>query len=228
MNMSISQLLLRWVMNAHAGAIFLVVMLVLLSGCAVKKMPEPVVDLPDVAQGPSVMHFEDGRRGFVLNEVATLDAAARRDFEQAVASFGEEDYETAIELFDRVVESSPGVSAPYIDLAMAYRKIDRPELAEEYLKNALGLIAGHPVASQEYGLLLRGAGRFVEAREIYEQSLKEFPEYLPVRRNLGILCDLFLNDWECALEQYDLYGASSPEDEQVQLWISELRLRLGQ
>ena len=156
-----------------------------------------------------------------------MDASAHRDFERAVARFNEEDYETAIELLDRVIVLAPGVCAPYIDLAMAYRKIDRPELAEDNLKSALELVPGHPVASQEYGLLLRGAGRFEEAREIYSQSLKEFPEYLPVRRNLGILCDLYLNDPECALEQYELFDKSKPEDDQVGLWLSELRLRLG-
>ena len=211
--------------KACSGWAALTALLVLLGGCATSgNVPPPP---PEVAQGPAVLRFEDGRSGFVIHETARMDAAARRDFEQAVAAFLAEDFERAIELLDGVVDGSPGVSAPYIDLAMAYRKIERPELAEEQLNTALELIPGHPLASHEYGLLLREAGRFVEARKVYRQALQRFPEYLPLRRNLGILCDLYLNDTQCALEQFQAYGAAQPDDDEIRLWISELQLRSG-
>ncbi len=179
-------------------------------------------------EGSAVTQFEDGRRGFVITEVTNLDTASRRDFDQAVVLLHEDSYEQAIELLENVVEVSPGVSAPYINLAIAYRKVGKPELAEENLKVALNLISGHPVASNEYGLLLRKTGRFEEAKTIYEQSLMIFPDYLPVRRNLGIMCDLYMNNQQCALTQYEFYSEANPEDKQAKMWVSELRLRLGQ
>jgi len=137
------------------------------------------------------------------------------------------DYDQAIDIFEKIIEKSPGVTAPYIDVAIAYRLIGKPEKAEEPLKAALQLVPDHPVASNEYGLLCRKTGRFDEARAIYENAIARFPNYYPLHRNLGILCDLYLNVPEGALEHYEIYSEAKPEDKQVKVWIADLRARLG-
>jgi Flp pilus assembly protein TadD len=207
----------------------LLIVLALLAGCAPVGSDVPLLTamLSSPGKGPPVTRYEEGQTGFVITENAHVDSASRHDFEQAVVALQNADYRQAIELLEQVVATSPGVSAPYINLAIAYAKIGQPEQAETQLKTALDLYPGHPVASNEYGLLLRKNGRFNEARTLYEQALVQFPEYLPARKNLGILCDLYLNDQECALAQFETYAESVPGDEQVKLWVAELRLRLG-
>jgi Tfp pilus assembly protein PilF len=118
------------------------------------------------------------------------------------------------------------MTAPHINIAIAYGRINKPEQAEQHLKKALELIPGHPVASNEYGLLLRKAGRFAESRQIYEKSLAAFPEYYPIHKNLGILCDLYLKDSASALKHYEIYSKAKPKDEQVKLWLVDLHNRL--
>jgi len=186
-----------------------------------------VAESPPVAAGPSVARLEDGRAGFVITEVPTVDEASRRDFERAVAFLADQDYGQAIGLLEKVIGQSPGVTAPYIDIAIAYLHIGEPELAEGHLQTALTLFPGHPVACNEYGLLFRKAGRFAEARAMYEKAIERFPDYAPAHKNLGILCDLYLNDPACALEQYEIYSTGRPEDAEVKLWIADLRTRLG-
>jgi Tfp pilus assembly protein PilF len=215
---------------------FLAIVLSALAGCAtVEKPKSEAVDNvpalaaePSVPAGPVVSRLTDGREGFIIMETPSMDAESRRDFEQAIMMMKNQDYDKAIGLLEKVIEQSPGVTAPYVDIAIAYRHLDKLEQAEQHLKTALELVPEHPVASNEYGLLLRKAGRFAEARTIYEKTLATFPDYHPARRNLGILCDLYLNDQACALEQYEIYSAAMPRDEQVKMWVADLIARMGQ
>jgi tetratricopeptide (TPR) repeat protein len=219
-----------------AGYLLLAIGLSVLAGCAIngKAKLEPVVDTPAVAAeptplptGPTVVRFTDGREGFLITEPSSMDAASRADFEQANALIQAAEYEKASELLEKVIAQSPGTTAPYINIAMAYKQTNKTAQAEQHLKTALELFPGHPVASNEYGLLLRKAGRFTEGRAIYEKSLATFPEYYPINKNLGILCDLYLHDLACALEHYEIYSKDMPKDEQVKIWIADLHTRLG-
>jgi Tfp pilus assembly protein PilF len=187
----------------------------------------PVAGKPSVPTGPSVARLVDGREGFIITEVPTMDEASRRDFDRAVAMLKDQDDGQAIDLLEKVIKQSPGVTAPHIDIAIAYLRVGKPEQAEEHIKKALVLFPEHPVASNEYGLLCRKTGRFADARAIYEKAIARFPEYYPLHRNLGILCDLYLNDPACALEHYEIYSKARPKDAQVTLWIADVRARLG-
>jgi len=204
------------------------VILLVLAGCATdgKIKPEKVSQESSLDTGFSITQFEDGRNGFIITEISKMDESSRKDFERAVAIMKNQDYEKAVDILEKIIEKSPGVTAPYIDIAIAYQHIDKPEQAEENLKAALQLVPDHPVASNEYGLLCRKTGRFDDARAIYEKAIARFPDYYPVHRNLGILCDLYLNDPVCALEHYEIYSEAKPKDKQVKLWIADLRARL--
>ena len=219
----------RFKTRPHVGFVVLVAALAVFAGCVTdgKVKPALVVQEPSMSKGPSVQRLEDGREGFIIMEVPQMDEASRRYFERAVAMLNDKEYGQAIDLLEKVIEQSPGVTAPYIDMAIACKQVGKLEQAEEHLKTALRMFPEHPVACNEYGLLYRKTGRFAEARAIYEKALSSFPDYYPVHRNLGILCDLYLNDLECALEHYEIYSEAWPEDKQVKSWIADLRARLG-
>lgn len=244
-------------MATVAGCLLLAMGLALLAGCATggkarvataepppaaaetstagKGSGEPAGTNPAAAQqqtppmptGPSVVRFTDGREGFVIREPSGMDAQSRADFDLASAMIRDGKHDKAIELLEKVSAQSPEMTAPRINLAIAYGRMSKPEQAEQHLKKALESIPGHPVASNEYGLLLRKAGRFAESRQIYEKSLAIFPEYYPVHKNLGILCDLYLKDPVCAVEHYEIYGNAVPRDQQVKLWLADLQTRSG-
>jgi Tfp pilus assembly protein PilF len=222
------KMLQRLKKRTYAGFAVLAMVISVIAGCATDgKVKSPDVKESSVGKESSVARLEDGREGFIITEVSKIDDTSHRDFDRAVAMLKDQNYGQAIDLLEKVIEQSPGVTAPYIDIAIAYQRIGKPEQAEEHLKTALKLFPNHPVASNEYGLLYRKTGRFAEAREMYEKAIARFPDYYPVHRNLGILCDLYLDDPICALDHYEIYSKARPEDKQVELWIADLRTRLG-
>jgi hypothetical protein len=62
----------------------------------------------------------------------------------------------------------------------------------------------------------------------YEKALATYPDFHFARRNLAILCDVYLGDTRCALEHYELYIQAVPENEAAAMWIADLRNRVGQ
>ncbi|MFO7592566.1 MAG: tetratricopeptide repeat protein [Pseudomonadota bacterium] len=178
------------------------------------------------AQSPTNDGGKQEFEGIYFVENESVDAKVRDDFRTAVELLRDEHYEAAIDVLKEVVKASHNNSAPYINIAMAYSKIDKAELAEENFKKALEINPEHPVALNEYALFLRDDGRYSEARELYETAVKKYPEYMPVRRNYGILCDLYLNEPRCALEHYEVYSEANPKDEDVKIWITTLKQKL--
>ena len=51
-----------------------------------------------------------------------MDAESRDAFERAVAMMNDGKNDEAIELLAKVIERSPGVTAPYINIAVAYMR----------------------------------------------------------------------------------------------------------
>jgi Tfp pilus assembly protein PilF len=159
-------------------------------------------------------------------EVVTVDGDVQRSFDQALQLLQAEQYDTAIEMLDKVVEQEKRLTAPYINLAMAYRHKGDEKMTEEYLLKALEIDQSQPVANNELGILYRKQGRFVDARNVYTNALSENPDYLPAIRNLGILCDLYLRDVQCALEQFEKYQKQDPNDKTIEIWIADLKTRM--
>ena len=211
------------------GLVGLVILVSFAAGCAVAKpqSSKAITEQKPADTEKTIARLEGSRTGFVITETPKFLTSWSNDFERAVALMQEDKEKQAMPILEEIVRQSPGVTAPYINLAMIYRHADQYEQAEKLLQEALKLVPGHPVANNEYGLVLRQTGRFEEAREVYEATLQMFPEYLPVHRNLGILCELYLGDTACAVEQYMIYSKAKPDNQTVAIWIADLNLRIG-
>lgn len=165
--------------------------------------------------------------GFAITQEVRVGVGVRGDFDAARRLLDQGETERAIERLLEVTEDAPQVAAAHINLGIAYGRLENWEKAEASLQRAVEISPRHPVAHNELGMALRHLGRFEDARKSYDAALDYAPEFHFARRNLGILCDLFLDDASCALENYERYSQAMPDDQEVVIWVADLRNRMG-
>lgn len=163
--------------------------------------------------------------GFTVTEVVSITGDLRADYREALSLLARDDFERGIVLLVEVTERAPDATAPFVDLGIAYSRTGALQEAEASLKQALTATPDHPVAHNELGIVYRKQGNFTAAQQSYQQALEIYPGFHYARRNLAVLCDLYLADSECALEHYEIYRESVAEDREVDIWISDIRNR---
>lgn len=165
--------------------------------------------------------------GFTITEEARVAGNVRVDYADALALLEQGDHSRGIAALERLADEAPLLSAPWIDLGIAEHRAGNLVAAEKHLLQALSLNPEHPIAHNELGIIFRKTGRFAEARLAYEAALDVYPGYHYARRNLGVLCDLYLADLNCALENYEAYMETVAADDEATIWIADVRARLG-
>ena len=170
------------------------------------------------------IEFQDDG-GFTVTDPVRVSSSVRRDFKMALRSIEEENYQRGVELLERVTEAAPHATTAHIDLGIAHRLMGNFEMAEASIQKALELNSRHPVAHNEMGIVYRKMGRFEKARASYENALAISSDFHFARRNLAILCDVYLGDMTCAIEHYERYAKMMPKDAKVAMWLADLRNR---
>jgi len=181
----------------------------------------PAAKSVDVA-GPLI-----SETGFTLTDNVQIDAATRAQYDNAVRQLGQQQYEQGIASLLKVTQSAPTATAPYIDLGIAYGRTGDLDKAEASFRRALEINPRHPVAYNELGMVSRRKGQFADARASYEKAIALVPDFHFARLNLAILCDLYLADTTCALDNYEAYQRAMPDDKQAAMWIADLRTRVA-
>ncbi len=203
--------------RASSGLTLLAVASLMLAACATNPVP----------QRSSHIEIEESV-GFTITVDARVSSSVRSEYEAAVLSLEQGNSAAGIARLEAVVAEAPELSAPLIDLGIAYHRSGDLAAAETSLKKALSLDPGHPIAHNELGIIYRRTGRFDAARQSYEAALSIYPGYHFARRNLAVLCDLYLADRACALKNYEAYMTTVPSDDEAAMWIADLQNRTAE
>jgi tetratricopeptide (TPR) repeat protein len=152
-------------------------------------------------------------------------ARANAEFTRALTLMRGSDPTQAILEMQVLTQSYPDLPGPYANLGVLHRNANQLAESEAALAKAAALAPWDAQTLTEYGLTLRQAGKFAEARAAYESAIKANPSYAPAHRNLGVLLDLFLEDPLTAQAELETYKTLTGEDKPVSGWLAELRAR---
>ncbi len=188
--------------------------LLLLAGCGgmapkVEKAPEE----PVAAEGPSE------------EELKAQQAAL--DFAAGVQAMKSGNHKMAREVFLAMTENHPDYAGPWVNLGILYHRSKEDEEAEKAFKKALAISKENPEAFNQLAVFYRDLGKFHTARDVYEEGIALHPDYAPLRRNAGILYELYLQQNREALEHYQAYMKLKPDDKEVKTWTADLLQRLA-
>jgi tetratricopeptide (TPR) repeat protein len=165
--------------------------------------------------------------GFSITESESVGFRVRLSFDEANQAIQDGDLDRGIKLLTEVTDSAPDFAAANINLGIAHQRNGNLPHAETALLRALEANPRHPLAHNELGIVHRRTGRFEEARKSYEAALDLQPTFHFARMNLAVLCDLYLADLACALENYRLYQDADPAHEATGIWIADVEGRIG-
>jgi Flp pilus assembly protein TadD len=209
----------------HLGIALAAAALLTLAGCA--DLAVAPGESPRASARDRARVGAEALGGFTVTEVVRIDSGTRSEYQRAIALLNRNRAAEGIALLESVTAEAPELASPQIDLAVAYRSVRRFDDSVQRLTGVLERTPDHPMALNELGITYRHMGRLAEARTSYERALTVIPGYHYALRNLGVLCDLYLNDLRCALEQYEHYSALVADDPDVDMWIADVKTRIG-
>jgi tetratricopeptide (TPR) repeat protein len=162
---------------------------------------------------------------------SAVSAGMQSEFKRALELMSAGNFPEAVPVLEGIVAKNDRLPGAQINLGIACMNIGGKEYyekAEKALLRAIQISSKEAVAYNELGLLYRKTGRFDESKKAYRQAIALDSDYTMPYLNMGILCDIYLQDPVCAIEYFEKYKLLVPaEAQKTEGWLTELKRRAG-
>lgn len=157
-----------------------------------------------------------------------IPAEAQQQFDQALLLIKDGQTAAATRQLQQLAAAYPAFAGPLVNLGLLELKAGRHAAAADLFEQALKRDAGSAAAHNFLGVSYRYLGRFKEAEAAYQAAIAADEQYPAAHLNLGVLYDLYLQQPELALRQYERYQSLlNAPDAKVAGWIKEVGSRLN-
>jgi tetratricopeptide (TPR) repeat protein len=133
-----------------------------------------------------------------------------------VAYFIKNSLDTAAGFFTEAIKLKPSSVMSYRDLAMVYYYKGKPDLAIQKLYIAYGLDSTNIYTLMNLGTLLYETQNYIEAKNMFSQSIEINPDYLPAYINRSAIY-IEMGKYEEAIADLDLYILNDDKNGQAYL-----------
>ena len=201
-------------------SIVLIALVLVLGGCASTKKEISSIEPLFVEVDGEVTMTEKPTDGLKRR------AQAEQDYIMALGVMRNGRPKHALRLFNAFVKAYPHYSGPYANIGIIYQGMGEHEKAEQSYLKAIELKPDNSMVYNRLGMLYRVMGDFEKAEAAYLKAISLDRSYTEVHMNLGILYDMYLHKPKEALLYYTKYQRLvDGRDEQVEIWIADLKRR---
>jgi len=195
-------------------AIVTIIVLSMLSGCgSMKARPTDSATVLETQSGPAFLDEE------LPSGLTSLLSQARTEHQN-------ENSERALQILQQAAQEFAEYPQPDVNRAIVYMQLEDYEQAMQATENALSKRELYAPAVNLQGVLHRINGDFEQAKQSYQNAIASEPNYANAFLNLGILADLYLQDFTLALSSFEAYLNLVKEDEKVKNWVVDLKQRI--
>ncbi len=153
--------------------------------------------------------------------------SAKKTFQEAVLAMKQQQWSFAEEKLNYLIEQHPRLSGPHLNLGLVYWKTNRLDLAVERIEMAISVNHKNLDAYNQLAIIKREQSLFSEAEALYIKALHIWPQHAASHRNVGILYELYMGEFEQALYHYEkCQSLVAEKDKQLAGWIFDLKRRL--
>ncbi|HSX85282.1 MAG TPA: tetratricopeptide repeat protein [Cellvibrio sp.] len=157
----------------------------------------------------------------------SLTPAEAKNYQNAVARIEEGEAGKAIGGLQKLTQAHPGQPGIWLNLAIAQYQEGELDKAKTTLDQAQRLTDKIPEMYNLAGLIAVDEGDYTTADKHYQKALKLNKHFADAHYNLALLCDIFYQDIERAVEHYQQYlTLIKQEDKATTAWVEELKLTL--